>query len=211
MRIRSVLVSGLVGVSAFSRVAVQHSRTVGFRRFCSVVPPEEPPPTAPLTELSRLEIRTGKVLEVSVHPEADGLFVEKIDVGEEEGPRTIVSGLVGFCKEEDLLNRDVVVLCNLKPRALKGITSAGMLLCSSNDDHSQVEPLAPPAGVPPGELVTFEGHLAAPIAPGNRAVKAYGKIADDLSVDDEGRAMYQDIPFMTSGGPCTSGLKGSIS
>jgi hypothetical protein len=38
-------------------------------------------PKGELTELSRLEIRTGKILEISLHPEADGLYVEKIDLG----------------------------------------------------------------------------------------------------------------------------------
>lgn len=49
------------------------------------------------------------------------MYVEKIDVGagEEEGPRTIVSGLVNFCKESDLLGKDVVILCNLKPVSMK--------------------------------------------------------------------------------------------
>ena len=54
-------------------------------------------------------------------------------LGESE-PRTIVSGLVEFCTAEQLLNRKVVVLANLKPRAIKGITSCGMLLCASSPD-----------------------------------------------------------------------------
>lgn len=77
-------------------------------------------------------------MEISRHPEAESLYVEKVDLGEESGPRVIVSGLVQYCAEETLLNRLVVVLCNLKPRALKGITSNGMLLCASNVDHSKV-------------------------------------------------------------------------
>lgn len=52
--------------------------------------------------------------------------------------RTIVSGLVKYQTEEDLLNRDVIVLANLKPRAMRGVTSHGMLLCASNEDHSVV-------------------------------------------------------------------------
>lgn len=47
-------------------------------------------------------------------------------------------GLVKYCSIEQLLNREVIVLANLKPRAMRGITSHGMLLCASNDDHSQV-------------------------------------------------------------------------
>jgi len=85
-----------------------------------------------------MEIRVGKIVEVSNHPDAESLFVEKIDLGESTGPRTIVSGLVQFCSAEKLLHLSVVVLCNLKPRAIKGITSYGMVLCASNAEHSQV-------------------------------------------------------------------------
>jgi methionine--tRNA ligase beta chain len=169
-------------------------------------------PEWPLTELSRVEMRVGKILEVSKHPEADSLYVEKVDCGEESGPRTIVSGLVKYCTAEHLLNREVVVLMNLKPRALKGITSNGMLLCASSADHSQVDPLAPPRGCAVGDQITFQGHQVAPMAAGNRASKAFSKIAADLFVDAEGRATYQGVPFMTAHGAVTASIvNGSIS
>lgn len=79
---------------------------------------------------SRLDIRVGKIVEVSKHPEADALYVEKIDLGEEK-PRTIVSGLVNFVPIEEMQNRMVVVLCNLKPAKMRGIESQGMVLCAS--------------------------------------------------------------------------------
>eukprot|EP00607_Mallomonas_marina_P000660 CAMPEP_0182429208 /NCGR_PEP_ID=MMETSP1167-20130531/25594_1 /TAXON_ID=2988 /ORGANISM="Mallomonas Sp, Strain CCMP3275" /LENGTH=197 /DNA_ID=CAMNT_0024612593 /DNA_START=173 /DNA_END=766 /DNA_ORIENTATION=+ len=172
--------------------------------------PVTAPVTAPVTELSRLEIRVGKIVEIEKHPEADSLYVEKVDVGEEE-PRTIVSGLVEYCPLETLQGREVIVLCNLKPRPLKGITSYGMLLCASDKEDKKVEPLSPPSGLSLGELITFEGHAAAPIDAGNRASKAFSKVANDFFVNDDGTATYQGVPFMTSNGPCTSTLKGKIS
>lgn len=66
-----------------------------------------------------------------------------------------------------------------------------MLLCSSNEDHSKVEPLCPPAGVPLGELVTFEGHLPSPVDAGNRAGKAWKKASKTLIVDDS-KVQYVD-------------------
>eukprot|EP00953_Heterococcus_sp_UTEX-ZZ885_P013787 7861-Heterococcus_DN1.PRE.1 len=114
------------------------------------------------------------ICQVGRHPDADGLYVEKIDLGE-ASPRTIVSGLVAYCTEEQLLNADVLVLANLKPVNMRGVESAGMVLCASNSDHTKVSPLKPPSGVPVGELVSFEGHLPAPVDPGNRAVKAWKK------------------------------------
>lgn len=34
-----------------------------------------------VTDLSRLEIRVGKILEIRKHPEAENLYVEKVDCG----------------------------------------------------------------------------------------------------------------------------------
>lgn len=51
--------------------------------------------------------------------------------------RTIVSGLVAYVSEEDMKGRLVVGLCNLPPRAMRGVLSAGMLLCASNEEHTR--------------------------------------------------------------------------
>lgn len=166
----------------------------------------------PLTELSRLQVLVGKIVECEPHSDADTLYVEKVDCGEEE-PRTIVSGLVKFVKKEDLVGRSVLCLANLKPRTMRGVTSHGMLLCASNEDHSEVDPLAAPEGAPLGEVVTFEGHRSAPMAPGNRASKAFDRVAAELKTDSDGVALYQDVKFETSAGPCFSPakLQGSVS
>ncbi|XP_054115077.1 tyrosine--tRNA ligase, cytoplasmic isoform X2 [Callithrix jacchus] len=107
---------------------------------------------------SRLDIRVGKIITVEKHPDADSLYVEKIDVGEAE-PRTVVSGLVQFVPKEELQDRLVVVLCNLKPQKMRGVESQGMLLCASIEGiNRQVEPLDPPAGSAPGERVFVKGY-----------------------------------------------------
>ena len=59
---------------------------------------EEPDP-------SRLDIRIGKIVGVERHPDAESLYVEKIDLGEPSGPRTIVSGLVDFVPIEEMRDR----------------------------------------------------------------------------------------------------------
>ena len=40
--------------------------------------------------IGRLDIRVGKIIDVQKHPNADSLYVEKVDIGEEK-PKTIVS------------------------------------------------------------------------------------------------------------------------
>lgn len=59
-----------------------------FAFYCPLPPPPPPQaegnPSGEMTELSRLEIRVGRCVEVSKHPDADSLYVEKVDFGEEE-------------------------------------------------------------------------------------------------------------------------------
>ncbi|KAJ8972278.1 hypothetical protein NQ314_000236 [Rhamnusium bicolor] len=105
---------------------------------------------------SRLDIRIGKIIEVSHHPDAESLYVEKIDLGEEK-PRTIVSGLVNFIPIEEMQNRMVVVLCNLKPAKMRGVESQGMVLCASidrnMDNHGSNEADTVDSEVKQGEVV----------------------------------------------------------
>jgi aminoacyl tRNA synthase complex-interacting multifunctional protein 1 len=88
-----------------------------------------------------------------------------------------------------------------------------MLLCLSVGSLplKQVEPLTPPEGAIPGELIKFEGHASTPVEPGNKATKAFSKIADDFFVDDNFVATYKGIPFLTPQGLIKSSLKGKIS
>lgn len=59
-------------------------------------------------------------------------------------------------------NRLVLLLCNLKPSNLKGVKSHAMVLAASNEDHTKVELVDPPAGAKVGERVTFEGYNGDP-------------------------------------------------
>lgn len=44
-------------------------------------------------DVSRLDLRVGRIIKAEKHPDADSLYVEQVDVGE-PSPRTVVSGLV---------------------------------------------------------------------------------------------------------------------
>nr|KAG5700250.1 hypothetical protein BaRGS_007623 [Batillaria attramentaria] len=78
----------------------------------------------------RLDLRVGKILSVEKHPEADSLYVETVDLGE-ESPRTVISGLAGLVPMEELQDRLGVFVCNLKPVKMRGIPSCAMLMCAS--------------------------------------------------------------------------------
>ncbi|KAI9143550.1 hypothetical protein BKA69DRAFT_1036685 [Paraphysoderma sedebokerense] len=107
---------------------------------------------------SRLDLRIGLIVNCKKHEAADSLYVEEIDVGE-EAPRTVVSGLVNHVKLEDMQKRYVVLLCNLKPVAMRGVKSHAMVLCTTGAD-GKVEILAPPKDSKPGDRVYFEGYEA---------------------------------------------------
>lgn len=44
-------------------------------------------------DVSRLDLRIGRIITAEKHPDADSLYVEQVDVGE-ASPRTVVSGLM---------------------------------------------------------------------------------------------------------------------
>lgn len=82
-----------------------------------------------------IQLVVGKIVEIEKHPEAEKLYIEKIDCGEEE-PRTIVSGLVPYYTAEELLGKNLVVVANLKPTKLRGVKSMGMILAAEDKDEN---------------------------------------------------------------------------
>lgn len=153
---------------------------------------------------SRLDIRVGKIISVEKHPDADSLYLEKIDVGEAE-PRTVVSGLVAYISQEDLQDRMVVLLCNLKPQKMRGIESQAMLLCASVEgEPRKVEPLDPPEGSSPGEQVYVDGYEAGkPDDELKPKKKVFEKIQVDLKISGTCVAQWQDKDLMTKLGQIT--------
>ncbi|KAL7138812.1 hypothetical protein ABFS83_09G007600 [Erythranthe nasuta] len=151
--------------------------------------------------ISRLDIRVGLITKAQKHPDADSLYVEEIDVGEAQ-PRTVVSGLVKYIPLEEMQNRKVCVLCNLKPAAMRGIKSQAMVLAASNNDHTKVELVEPPQGAVVGERVTFQGFEGLPDDVLNPKKKVWETLQVDLLTDKELVACYKDLPFTTSTGVC---------
>jgi methionyl-tRNA synthetase len=64
---------------------------------------------------------------------ADKLLHLKVDLGEPE-LRTIVAGIALAYKPEQLIGRKVVIVANLQPRKLRGLTSQGMIVAASTDN-----------------------------------------------------------------------------
>ncbi len=93
----------------------------------------------------KVELRVGTILTVEDHPNADRLYVVKLDDGSEEG-RTICAGIKEYYTSDELLNKTVVFVANLKPRPLRGVVSEGMML-AADDGNGTVR------------LVTIDGDI----------------------------------------------------
>nr|GMD82326.1 Retrovirus-related Pol polyprotein from transposon TNT 1-94 [Ipomoea batatas] len=73
--------------------------------------------------------------------------------------RTVVSGLVKYIPLEEMQNRKVFVLCNLKPATMRGIKSQAMVLAASNNDHTKRRGCRPEALLPPcGKATTANSY-----------------------------------------------------
>ncbi|KAM2623898.1 hypothetical protein FF1_031625 [Malus domestica] len=100
-------------------------------------------------------------------------------------------------------NRQVCVLCNLKPANMRGIKSEAMVLAASNSDHTTVELVEPPEGAQVGERVTFPGFVGEPDEILNPKKKVWETLQVDLHTNIELVECYKDISLTASAGVCT--------
>ena len=87
----------------------------------------------PFAAFRRLDIRMGTVTEVADHPDAEKLYILKVDLGEEE-PRTVVTNIKSFYPPERMMGRKLMVIANLKPANFRGVKSFGMLMAAEDLD-----------------------------------------------------------------------------
>jgi len=151
-------------------------------------------------DVSRLSMKVGKIIECVKHPDADALYLEKIECGEAK-PRQVISGLVKHIPIEQMQNRPVVILCNLKPAKMRGIMSEAMVMCASTPD--KVEILTPPAGAAPGDMVTVPGFEGTPdelIKPTNKkVVSIFEQVAPELKTNGKMEACYKGVAWEVKG------------
>jgi aminoacyl tRNA synthase complex-interacting multifunctional protein 1 len=126
-----------------------------------------------------IDLRVGHILRCIPHENADSLYVSTIAMGDPEGTdntrkdtetgrivRTVCSGLRGLIPLEQMQDRKVIVLANLKPVTMRGIKSAAMVLAASpvpkegDDAHAAdrvVELVSPPETCEGGDRAYFDG------------------------------------------------------
>ena len=97
-------------------------------------------------DFMKVELKVGRIASVEDHPNADKLYVVRLDDGTDDG-RTICAGLKAHYTMEDLTGKTVVFVANLAPRKLRGVMSQGMML-AADDGTGNVR------------LITVDGEIA---------------------------------------------------
>jgi methionyl-tRNA synthetase len=81
-------------------------------------------------DFAKLDLRTGIIISAEKVEKADKLLKLEVDLGFEK--RTIVSGIAMHFSPEETVGKQVVVVANLAPRKMRGITSNGMILMAED-------------------------------------------------------------------------------
>ena len=129
-----------------SRLAIVESQKAKLQAILEAEKQSEHEPVKPtiqFDDFTKLDIRTGTILEAEKIPKAKKLLKLTVDLDFER--RTIVSGIAEFFEPEGIVGKKVIVLANLAPRSLKGVESQGMILMAENE-KGELAFVAPPDG-----------------------------------------------------------------
>ncbi|MBI2655396.1 methionine--tRNA ligase [Candidatus Woesearchaeota archaeon] len=100
-----------------------------------------------------LNLKVAEITDIQNHPNADKLYVLQIDLGNEK--RQLVAGLREDYAIEELKNKKIIVITNLKHAKLRGVESQGMLLAGEDGEHVGVLTVDKSEA---GEKVYLEGY-----------------------------------------------------
>jgi len=100
-------------------------------------------------DFKNVDLRIARILDVREHPNADKLYLLRIDVGDEE--KQIVAGIRAKYEKDELVGRKIVIVNNLEPVELRGERSEGMLLAAAGDEGPVI--LLPDEDVPAGARI----------------------------------------------------------
>lgn len=86
-----------------------------------------------IEDFAKVDLRVAEVIAAEKVEKTDKLLKLEVKVGEET--RTIVAGVAKHYLPDELIGQSVIIVANLEPAKLRGITSQGMLLAASNDEQ----------------------------------------------------------------------------
>ena len=92
----------------------------------------EKKPEITYEDFAKLQFQVGEIIDCKEVPKSKKLLCSQVKIGSEV--RQILSGIKQYYKPEEMVGRKVMVVTNLKPATLAGMTSEGMLLCAEDTD-----------------------------------------------------------------------------
>ena len=105
-----------------------------------------------IEEFTKIDLRVAKVVNVETVEEADKLIKLELDLGE-FGKKTVFAGIKKAYENDELMNKLVICINNLKERKMRFGTSEGMIL-AAGDDESGIFIVSPETGALPGMKVS---------------------------------------------------------
>ncbi len=90
----------------------------------------EKKPEVTIEDFSKLDLRVARIKQAERVPKSDKLVKLLLDIAGEE--RQIVAGIGAVYTPESLIDREIIIIYNLKPAKLMGIESNGMLLAAKD-------------------------------------------------------------------------------
>jgi len=102
-----------------------------------------------IEDFAQMELVVAEIKEAKEHPDADKLYVLKIDTG--SGEKQLVAGIRSSYSVDELVGKKIVVINNLDPAVIRGQESQGMLLAATSEDGPIL--LSPDRDVPAGSRV----------------------------------------------------------
>ncbi len=102
-----------------------------------------------IQDFAEMQLVVAEIKAAADHPDADKLFVLKIDNGREE--KQLVAGIRGAYTAEELIGKKIIVIDNLQPAVIRGQESQGMLLAASGEEGAVL--LTPEKDVPAGTRI----------------------------------------------------------
>ncbi len=92
----------------------------------------EAKPEITYDEFAKMQFQVGEIIACEAVPKSKKLLCSKVRIGSQV--KQIVSGIKQHYTPEEMVGKKVMVLVNLKPAALAGVVSEGMLLCAEDGD-----------------------------------------------------------------------------
>mgnify|MGYP001599673433 CR=1 FL=1 len=120
------------GRTLFPRIEKTKENQSKIAKSSSLKSPQE----ITIDDLSKIDLRVGRVLEAEKITGSDKLLRLSVDLKEEK--RQVVAGIGARYNPNDLIGKSVVLVANLKPTTIMGVESNGMILAAGGKDNLSI-------------------------------------------------------------------------